>query len=411
MGRPGTSTTLTSSLGKVEATDDGVSLLVLSGIAVGGQFALGDVLGPFLQLTDAEDKGIDEAYDTANSTIAWKHIKDFYEEAPVGTKLYVMVVAMTQTLTTTATLATATGYRKAILAAGGAIRLVGLTFTPDGTYVPTYADQLEDDLWDALVQIKLTAEADRAAKDPYRVLVEGRNFQGTITSLLDMRSSGTTPGVNRALVCIGNDYDYGSGAGVKSKYAAVGKLLGRAAFNKVNRNVGRVLDGPVAAIDAAGLSNGALLSTFTSAHLDLANDYGYVFLTKHKRKAGFYWNDDSMACVVTDPFSNLTLGRMIDKVDVITHSTNVERILDEIEVDPLTGKLDVATAKQLESLLEDAINDQMGGTNKEISGVKVYVDPDQNIIETSIITESNKIVPTGVLRQLNTTIELASSLE
>jgi hypothetical protein len=410
MGRPGTKTNIGGTLGKVEATEDGTSLLVLSGIAVGGQFALGDVLGPFLQLADAEAKGIDAAYDTTNSTIAWKHIKDFYIEAPVGTKLYVMVVAMTQTLTVTATAATANGYKKAIDATDGAIRLVGLTFTPSGGYTPTYLNQLEADLPTALVQIKLTAEAHRLTKDPYRVIVEGRNFQGTLASLLDLRSSGTTPAVNRALICIGNDYDYGSGAGVQSKYASVGALLGRAAASKVNRNIGRVKSGNLLSISTGGLSNGAKISTFTSTALDLANDYGYVFLTKHKRKAGFFWNDDHMACVKTDTYSQLTLGRTVDKIDVIVHATNVEEILDEIEVDPATGKLDSTTVKHYEGLLEDAINDQMGGNAREISGLKCFVDPDQNVISTSALTELQTVVPTGTLREIITNIQLATKL-
>jgi hypothetical protein len=410
MNLPGTNTTLGGALGKVEAIDDGVSGIVLSGVAVGGQFALGDVLGPFLQLSDAEAKGITEAYDTTNTTVAWKHIKDFYDEAPVGTKLYVMVVAMTQTLTLTATSGTATGYKKLVDAIDGLAPLIGLTFTPDVSYTPTFSTGLEADLWTALAQIKITAEAHRLTKDPYRVIVEGRNFQGTLTALLDMRSSGTTPAVNRAMVVIGNDYEYGVGSGYKSKYASVGAALGRAAAVKVNRNIGRVKNGALVSITTGGFSNGGKVSAFSAAHLDVANDYGFVFLRKHKRKSGWYWNDDHMACVETDPYAQLALGRVIDKIDKITHSTNVEEILDEIEVDPATGKLDSTTVKHYEGLIEDAVNAQMGGSAKEISGVKCYVDPDQNVISLSALTEVETVVPTGTLRQINTTIQLATSL-
>lgn len=410
MNLPGTNTTIGGALGKVEATEDGVCGIVLSGVAVSGQFALGDVLGPFLQLSDAEAKGIDAAYDTDNSTVAWKHIKDFYTEAPVGTKLYVMVVAMTQTLTVTATAATANGYKKLVDAADGNVCLMGLTFTPSGAYTPTYVDQLEADLWTALAQVKITAEAHRLTKDPYRVIVEGRNFQGTFASLKDMRSSGTTPAVNRAMVVIGNDYDYGSGSGVQSKYASVGAVLGRAAASKVNRNIGRVKTGALVSIATGGFSNGTKVSVASNASLDLVNDYGYVFLRKHKRKSGWYWNDDHMACVETDEYAQLTFGRTVDKIDRIVHLTNIEEILDEIEVDPAIGKLDVVTANHYESLLEDAINAQMGGANKEISGLKCYVDPAQNVVTASALTEVQRVVPTGTLRQINTSIELVSSL-
>ncbi|WP_317899425.1 DUF2586 family protein [Aurantibacillus circumpalustris] len=411
MAKPGTNTTIGGSLGKIDAVEDGNSILVLSGVAVGGKFALGDVLGPFLELGDAELMGIDEAYDTTNTTIAWKHIKDFYVEAPKGTKLWVMVVAMTQTLTVTATAATANGYKKAVDFVEGNAPLVGLTFTPDGSYTPTYDGQLEADLLTALAQIKITAEAHRLTKDPYRVIVEGRNFQGTPASLTNYRASGTTPGVNRAMVVIGNDYAYGEGAGYKSKYASVGAALGRAAANKVNRNIGRVKSGSLSSITTGGLSNGAKISTITDTQQGLISDYGYVFMLKHKRKSGFFFNDDHMACVSTDTYGQLTNGRTVDKIDKIVHATNIEEILDEVEVDPATGQLDATTAKHYESLLEDAVNDQMGGSNKEISGLKAFVDPAQNIISLSALVEKLTTVPTGTLRQINTTIELAASLD
>jgi hypothetical protein len=410
MSLPKTNTTIGGALGKVEAIADGVSGIVLSGVAVSGKFALGDVLGPFLQLSDAEAVGIDSAYDTTNSTVAWKHIKDFYTEAPVGTKLYVMVVAMTQTLTSTSTAATANGYKKMIDAVDD-ICLVGLTFTPDNSYTPSYTNQLEADLWTALAQVKITAEAHRAVKKPYRVIVEGRNYQGTPASLKDLRSSGTTPAVNRAMVVIGNDWSYGQGDGsVKAKYASVGAALGRAAAVKVNRNIGRVKNGALVSITTGGLSNGTKIGSVSEANQDSINDFGYVFLRKHVRKSGFYWNDDHMACVSTDTYSQLSLGRTVDKIDKIVHATNVEEILDEIEVDPATGKLDSATAKQYEALLEDAINAQMGGSKKEISGLKCFVDPDQNVISTSALAEVQRVVPTGTLRQINTSIELTKSL-
>lgn len=410
MSLPKTNTTIGGALGKVEAIADGVSALILSGVAVSGKFALGDVQGPFLQLSDAEANGIDEAYDTANSTVAWKHIKDFYTEAPVGTKLYVMVVAMTQTLTTTATAATSNGLKKLIDAVED-VCLVGLTFTPDGTYTPTFTTQLEADLWTALAQVKLTAEAHRLVKKPYRVIVEARNYQGTPGSLKDLRSSGTTPAVNRAMVVIGNDWEYGQGgATVKSKYAAVGSVLGRAAASKVNRNIGRVKSGALVSITTGGLSNGTKITAVLETNQDLINDYGYVFARKHVRKSGYYFNDDHMACVKTDTYSQLTLGRTVDKIDKIVHATNTEEILDEIEVDPTTGKLDSATAKHYESLLEDAINAQMGGANKEISGLKCYVDPAQNLITASALSEVQRVVPTGTLREINTSIELTKSL-
>ena len=169
---PGTEVILgNGKLGKVSPIDDGISALIVNGVAVGGQFALGDVLGPFLQPEDAIAKGITSAYDATNDVNAYKHIADFYNEAPLGTKLYVMVVAKTQTMTTTCTLATTLGLKKLLVAGAGKIKLVGISYSPDVSYTPTFTSQLETDLTTALVQLKLTWADEFTYKRPFRALL------------------------------------------------------------------------------------------------------------------------------------------------------------------------------------------------------------------------------------------------
>ena len=54
-GLPRVTTALgNGNLGKVQASEDGIALLIVSGIAVSGKFALGDVQGPFTSLKGAE---------------------------------------------------------------------------------------------------------------------------------------------------------------------------------------------------------------------------------------------------------------------------------------------------------------------------------------------------------------------
>ncbi len=409
MNLPSTKTVLSNgALGRIGATEDGDSALVLSGVAVSGKFALGDILGPFQQLADVEAAGIDSEYDSDNSTIAWKHCKDFFEEVNAqgaqGTNLYIIVVAMTQTLTSTCTEATTNSVKKLIEQTNGKVKLVGLTFTPDGSYTPSYSGQYEADLWTALAALKTTWDTQFGYKRPFRAIVEGRNFQGTVGSAKNIRDAATSPNVNMAMVVTGNDYEYGAGSGYKSKYAAVGAALGRAAAVKVNRNIGRVKNGPTKIV-TAGLSNGAKLSTFSIGNQNTLNAAGYVFLREHIGKSGYYWNDDHMAAPVTDDYANLSLARPVDKAVRIVHRINTEEILDEISIDAATGKMDPATAKHYQAILENAINSEMSG---EISSASVYIDPAQNIVSTSKLSEKLTIVPTATGREIETTIEYSN---
>jgi hypothetical protein len=395
-----------NALGRLAATEDGTSGLILTGVAVAGKFALGDVLGPFTSLTDAEDKGITAAYDTTNVTVAHKHIKDFYKAAPVGTKLYVMVVAMTQTLTTSCLLATTNGLKKLLSTTGGNIKMVGVTFTPDGTYTPTYQDQLEADLWTALTNLKATWDDEFLNKRPFRAFVEARNWQGTPSTIKDMRASGTTPNVPQAVVVLGNDFSYddpSASVAVRKKYASVGMALGCAAALKVNRNIGRVKNGATKCVNA-GFSNGSLLSTVSESNQGLLNDKGYVFFRTHNGKSGFFWNDDHTACPLTSDYAQLTLGRTMDKAIRIAHVVNTEEILDELFIDGETGKLDVSTVKHYQNIIDTEINAQMT-SNSEIIKVETYVDPDQNVLATSKLKEVIKITPTANARVIESTIE------
>ena len=140
MSLPGNTITLGNGNIGALSGDDGVMGLMVSGIAVAGKFALGDVLGPFHSTQDAIDKGITPEYDTTNTTLAYKHIKDFFDEAGNGRPLYVMVVAKTVTLSQQVD-KDLTHAKKLLTTAGGRIKFVGATRVPDGAYAPVYLDQ------------------------------------------------------------------------------------------------------------------------------------------------------------------------------------------------------------------------------------------------------------------------------
>src|SRR5690348_4745268 len=80
---------LNGQLGRVSPVADGVAGLMLSGVAV-GDVALGSPKQIF-SLEEAEDLGINEAYDTTNTTNVWKQIKEFYQRAGDGSELYFMI--------------------------------------------------------------------------------------------------------------------------------------------------------------------------------------------------------------------------------------------------------------------------------------------------------------------------------
>lgn len=405
MGLPSAVVKLSNgNLGRLAPSEDGTSGLIVSGIAVVGQFALGDVIGPFTSLADAEAKGITSAYDTANNTIAWRHIKDFYDYAGDGTELYVMVVA--QTVTLAQQVDKTNNYLKKLLSTTlGNIKIWGCTFTPDGTYVPAYTGQFETDLATAITNAKALIAEEFDLFRPTRGILEARNFQGSMSTATDLRAS-AGPNANGVMIFAGQDWDYGQTVAYRNKYAAVGIALGKAARIAVQRNLGRVKDGPLL-ITTAGLSNGQKLSTFSESNQGAFNDRGYVFFRQHTGKAGYFFNDDHTAAPITDDYSQFSLGRTMDKAARITRSVYVEEILDDIEIDPTTGKLDPSTIKHYQGIVEKEIRANMVGN---IDDVSAFCDPNQNVLSTSQIKIKIKIVPKGTIRNIEAELGYSSTI-
>jgi hypothetical protein len=127
------------------------------------------------------------------------------------------------------------------------------------------------------------------------------------------------------------------------------------------------------------------------------HDKGFVFLRSHALKAGYFWNDDHMVTADTDDYYSLANGRVIDKVARIAYATFLEELLDEVQVDPTTGRIAATTVKQYQASIERAIGLAMAA-NGEISGVEAFIDPTQDILATSTLVVDLRVIPTGTNR-------------
>jgi hypothetical protein len=384
-------------LGRVAPSEDGITLILASGVSVSGKFALGDVLGPFFSLDDAEAMGITSKYDDTNTCMAWKQISDFYSEAGNGTEVYVQVLAKTVTM---ADMATINGSYLAVVLPllGAKIRLVILSRTPQTGYTPVITAQLEADVTNAIIKAQELVDYEQTKNRRISVFIEGRNWGGTASSSLNLRDADAGPNANRVSLIIGNDYDYATSQTYRNQYASVGLLGGRAAKGPVNRNVGRIKSGKLK-ITNPGLSNGAKIQTLGDTNEETLNAKGYIYIKAVFPNPGFYFNDDHCACVITDDYAFVSHGRTIDKAARICQAVFAREINDEVYVEVETGKLPAATVKNYQGLVETNINSNMAG---EMSGASAFCDPNQNVLSTDKIKTKVSIIKTGTSRILET---------
>lgn len=379
-------------LGRASAVLDGVTALIGSGVAVADKFALGDVLA-LRSVADAETLGITAAYDLANKVLLHRHISDFYANAGDGAELYVMPVVNTVTM---ADMADSTKDYAATLLdqMKGRVRLLTISRVAPADYVAAAVDQFDPDVWAAVTKARELSVLEFAKHRPIQIIIEGRDYQGTAATAKDLRTLSS----NRVSVVIAQSADVAALDARFAPYAAVGVAAGRLAAISVQRNLGRVKDGPIVLSGEAQFADGTKLSAMTQASLDALDGFGYIFLIERDGKAGYYFNNDHCACALTDDFAYIHRGRPIDKAARLVRQVYLEELLDDIEVDPVTGKMAAAVIKGYQRAGEKSIEINMLA-NSEISGVKVFVDPDQNILSTDKVSTVMKIVPKGMANE------------
>jgi hypothetical protein len=391
MALPGiTITVLNNQLGTIVPIVDGTAGIILSGDAAPSGLAL-NTAKKIYSLKDAEDVGIDAAYDTANKVHAHRNLAEFYATAGNGAPLWIMVVALTETMEDICDKASANKLAKLLLDnSNNEIRLLGITRMPDGEYAPTYVNGLDDDAYAALVKLDNMLADYEKLPAPVVGIIEGRDFQGVAGDLVNLREAS----YNKAgiLVCSSEeaaDDDTHDGS------ASVGLLLGKLAAIPVQRNAGRVKDGALP-ITQAYLSDGSKVDAFSG--LGDVHDRGYITMRSFVGKTGFYFTDDPTATALTDDYSSIARRRVINKCIQIAYNTYVNEINEEILLDA-DGKIHPGLAKTWEGYINNQVNEQMTREG-ELSSFTSVIDPDQDVTSTNKVKVVLKPQPVGYAKEI-----------
>lgn len=376
---PGVNITLgNGNLGMVSPTADGVAGMILTGTAVSSTLELNKhyLLSSTADLTTL-------GVTAENNALVDKEVRAFYAQAGEGAELHLLVVAAATTLASMCDSAAGSPINKLLDAAGGRIRLLGVNKIAPEEYEMQASQGIDEDAVAAAEKLNQSAEAARAAIRPFRALIPACGWTGSTDSLYKPKESS----YNAVAFVLASDDKTG-------KTAAIGQVLGRAASIEVHRSLGRVKDGAIA---TTGYFTDGSLYTDKSGMAEVLNDAGYIFYIKYPTRNGCYLNGDHMAAPDSDDYSQLYLGRIVDKALTITYDTYLTEVLDNITVGD-DGTLDQNQCIYMQNTLIDAISLQMDG---EIGSVDVYIDPSQNVISTGIVEVTVSIVVGGVMKQIN----------
>ena len=390
-------------IGASEPMDDGVTGLVCTAVAVTqtvndkteNVFALNT---PYLitKLDELVSKGITSGEEDANATL-YKAVKEFYNEAPDGSKLWIMGVADTVTLADIVD-KTKDNAKKLLVAANGTIRTLAVKIKDKSAYTPTVTTGIDGTVRTAITNAQALAEwATETLFAPVMVLLEGRHYTGNAETLVSNPIN--TGNNNRVGVVIGDTVK-------DSKGAAVGLLAGRIASIPVQRSVARVRTGSIVATTmyiggvAAELGNPETI-----------NDCGFICPRTFVGKGGYFWSDDKLAAEASDDYSLIPRRRVADKAYRITYTTLINEVAEEISVTD-DGKISAPVVKAIQTAVESAIVNNMtsrGNLGNDPSdpndmGVECYINPDQNIVATSRLDVQVRIKPHGYSKYINVSL-------
>jgi hypothetical protein len=371
-------TATTGALGLLAPSEDGLCGLLLQSATAPAGLAL---LTPtsISSLADAEALGITAAFDTTNTVKCHKVLKEFYAEAKSGTVLWIMFTAQTVTQTVAWDVANeATYFGKLQTAAGGKIRIMSMVRSHAAGYTAVTTAGVDADVLTAMTKAQALVEEFRTRKQPFCCIVPGHYFQANTSTLQDL-----TTGTNRWVAGLIGDTESGVGC-------AIGLLLGRLASTAVDVQPGRVKDG--ARTNTAFFHNTTAFDISKTSVARAIENKGWITMDMYVGKSGFYFTNDWTAASQADDYSRLARVRIFQKAERIVYLTYLNEILDDITLDATTGRMSTNAAKYYQQIIQRAIDDNLTA-NAEISGLKVQIDPLQNVLTTGYVKVEIGMVP------------------
>lgn len=397
-------------LGRLQPNTDNIRGLVMN---IGTVAPLGLAVNTpklLLQTKDAEDVGIDAAYDIAQTCLCYYHIKEFFAENPNG-KLWIYLVAQATTLTQMAdgTAVTPCPVKKLALATNGEIKQYGIARNPIIGYTPTITAAIDVDVTNAIPKAQVLMDDLFAGHMPSDIVIEGRSFSGSVATLVSLRLS-AAPNVR---VVFAQDLDVAPPAAdpVIKGHAAVGTFLGTSSKAKVSESVGWVEKFNLSSIAFGrwlnvGLSSNTAITAFTLVDMNTLNTKGVIFVRNIVGESGAWWHDAHSCCPADSDYamqeSVLTMNKGVRGV----YKALVPKISSPVKVNA-DGQLSSEVILSLESVsLKPLTQMEM---DDEISNKDIYINPAQNII-TSNLKVKISLQPIGVARIIDVEIGLVAKI-
>ena len=190
-------------------------------------------------------------------------------------------------------------------------------------------------------------------------------------------------------------------------YGCIGICLGAISKAAVHESIAWVGNFPLG-MKAPGLISGEPIRDVSTADKEKIHGNRYIFVITHAGDADNYFNDSHTLDVDSSDYAYIENVRTIDKACRGIRSKLLPWLNSPLRVDPSNGQLESGMVSFLETTAGEALEEMEKAG--ELSGYKVEIDPDQNVISTSEVEIIIKKVPVGVMRKVHVKIGFTTKL-
>jgi len=228
----------------------------------------------------------------------------------------------------------------------------------------------------------------------------------TLTDLATLTASNVSAVIGQDAAGQGNYLYITQGKSI----TCLGATLGAVAFSKVSEDIAWISKYNMssgAELDSIAFANGTLISACSQSLLNTLDNYRYIFLIKYVGIAGSYFNDSHCAIALTSDYAYIENNRTIDKAIRGIYSSMLPNLNSPLVLNA-DGTLTDTTVAYFTSQAEVNLFEMV--RQVELSAFSVIINPAQNVLSTSTLVITVKLVPIGVARQITVNIGFTLSI-
>lgn len=193
----------------------------------------------------------------------------------------------------------------------------------------------------------------------------------------------------------------------KTTVSCIGVVLGLLSAAAVHQSISWVKQFPTG-ISVPAFGDGTLYRSLDKALIEQLDTARYLFLVVHIGQAGSYMNDSHTMDAATSDYAMIESVRTMDKAVRGIRTYLIPELGGNIYIDSDSGKMKSYSVSHLETTANKALEDMEKAG--ELSGYKVEIDPEQDVLSTSTVELVIKQVAVGVMRKIKVKIGFSKSV-